>query len=212
MALKVIGAGYGRTGTFALKRGLDQLGFGPCHHMYEVRKSTAQVDMWLRIAAGETMDWDTVFDGFGAQVDWPGTCFWRDLIKHYPDAKVILTDRDPESWFESVTQTIVPASIHGRTHDRDRTNQRASDIIYQLVLEGVFGGKMDDRATAIAQFNAHRQEVIDTVPAERLLIYQVGEGWGRLCDFLGVPEPEGNFPRGNTIAEFRAMKPYFRDI
>jgi hypothetical protein len=106
MALEVIGAGFGRTGTMSMKSALEIIGFGPCHHMMEVTSNDAQRDIWRAIAAGETPDWEQAFAGYRSTVDWPGAYFWRELAARYPAAKIILTVRDPESWFESATNTI----------------------------------------------------------------------------------------------------------
>lgn len=212
MTLKVIGVGYGRTGTLALKKALDQLGFGPCHHMYEIRQDAEQVKLWLRIAAGERPDWDHVFAGFKSQVDWPGSVFWRDLVKHYPNAKIILTERDAESWHESILKTVLPASEHGRKLDVDWVNRGASEVIYRLVLQDLFGGRLGDKRAATEIYEAHRREVLDTIPADRLLVFRVSEGWQPLCSFLGCSVPNTAFPSGNTIAEFQARKPYFQSL
>ncbi len=211
MTLRILGAGFGRTGTLSLKFALDALGFGPCHHMYEVRKRPKQVAWWSEACRGEKLDWNRVFAGFGSQVDWPGSVFWRDLVVHYPDAKVILTDRDPDAWYESISRTILPASEIGRFSDPDPVNRQGSEMIYQLVLQGLFEGRMSDREYAIAKLVEHRDEVIRAVPPERLLVFRPGDGWGPLCDFLNVPKPDGPFPRGNSVAEFRALKPYLDD-
>ncbi len=134
--------------------------------------------------------------------------FWKDLIVHYPNAKVILTDRDPDAWYESISQTILPASEIGRHKDPDPLNRHGSEIIYQLVLQRLFEGRMGEREFAINKFLEHRQEVIDTIPADRLLVYRAGDGWEPLCQFLSVPIPNVDFPRGNSIAEFRQRKQY----
>ena len=208
MALKVLGAGFGRTGTFSLKAALDLIGFAPCHHMYEVRKSARQVDLWHDAAMGTLPDWDVAFDGYTAQVDWPASVFWKELTQYYPDAKVILTDRDPDSWYESISRTILPASEIGRFKDPDPVNRKASDMMYHLALQGIFDGRLGDREYAIKRFLDHRQEVIATIPSHRLLVFGVGDGWEPLCDFLDLPIPDQPFPRGNSTSEFRARKPY----
>ena len=209
--LKVLGVGYGRTGTLSLKHALDQLGFGLCHHMYEVRQRPQQVAWWLAAARGERLDWDEVFAEFGSQVDWPASCFWRDLIAHYPDAKVILTDRDPDSWHRSIMKTILPASEIGRKEDPDPVNRDASEAIYQLVLQQIFEGRLADRDFAIGKFLEHRQAVIDTVPADRLLVLGIGDGWGPLCRFLDCEVPDAPYPDQNSARDFLARKPYLQD-
>src|SRR5437870_2958107 len=105
MALKVIGAGLGRTGTLSLKLALEELGFGPCHHMAEVMLHLESVPLWIQAADGNP-DWEAIYKGYAATVDYPGCFFWRELEKFYPDAKIILTVRDPEQWFESTQATI----------------------------------------------------------------------------------------------------------
>lgn len=208
MSLKILGAGFGRTGTLSLKFALDQLGFGPCHHMYEVRQSQQQVDWWHAAAMGQKLDWDAVFTGFQSQVDWPGSVYWKELSAHFSDAKVILTDRDPDAWYDSISKTILPASERGRHEDPDPLNRKASEMMYHISLQGIFEGRLGDRDYAIKRMLDHRQEVIDTIDADRLLVFGVGDGWEPLCDFLGVPVPDQAFPRGNSVAEFLARKPY----
>ena len=208
MSLKVLGAGFGRTGTYSLKIALEILGFGRCHHMYEVRQRPEQVAWWMAAARGEILNWDEVFDGFVSQVDWPASYFWRDLSSHFPEAKVILTDRDPDEWYESIRRTILPASEIGRIKDPDPVNRMASEMMYQIALKGIFRGRLADRDFAIALMRAHRQEVIETIAPDRLLVFGVGDGWKPLCEFLEVPVPSTEYPSGNSVAEFRARKPY----
>lgn len=194
MTLQVIGVGFGRTGTESLKRALEQLGHGPCYHMYEVAKSRERVDTWCRIAAGAAPDWDAVFDGFAATVDWPGAAYWRALVKAYPDAKVILGVRSAESWFASMEKTILPRMIG------PVPQPNLSQII---VRDVVFGGRTD-RDTLIDTYNAHIDAVQAAVPADRLLTYELGSGWGPLCAFLGVPVPDTPYPSGNDQDDFAA--------
>ena len=211
MSLKVIGAGFGRTGTYSLKLALEALGFGPCHHMYEVRQKPEQVEWWLAAARGGKLDWNTVFDGFQSQVDWPASRYWKDLCDYYPNAKVILTDREPESWYKSIEQTILPASEIGRIKDPDDLNRKASEMMYQTALQGIFEGRLADRDFAIDKMLRHRLEVINSINPERLLVFRVGENWGPLCDFLEVPVPNEPFPSGNTIKDFLSRKSYLRN-
>lgn len=208
MGLNIIGAGFGRTGTWSLKQAIEILGLGPCHHMYELRRSARQIALWQSIAAGGPADWDVVFNGFFAQVDWPAAAYWRQITAHYPQAKVILTHRNPEAWHDSMLQTIVPAATIGAEQDPDANGRAGSAIIRKLVLEGIFDGRITDRAFALNRFAQHRQEVIETVPPDRLLVFDVRQGWAPLCAFLNCPIPETPFPSGNSVSEFRARKPY----
>ncbi len=112
MPLKVIGAGLGRTATFSLKFGLEHLGFGPCYHMTEVFAGARRnIPLWLDVIAGKP-DWDSVFDGYQSTTDYPAASYWRELADYYPDAKVVLTVRDANNWFDSVTETIFSDQMH----------------------------------------------------------------------------------------------------
>ena len=208
MGLNIIGAGFGRTGTQSLKQAIEKLGFGPCHHMYEVRRSPRQIALWQAIAAGRKPAWDNVFEGFSSQVHSPAAAFRRPMAAHFPNAKVILSLRDPSAWYESMMQTIVPSSTIGVTSDPDPDGRAGSEIIRRIVLDGIFGGRIADRAFALDRFEQHRREVIETIPADRLLVFDVREGWEPLCRFLSCDVPDLPFPASNSVSEFRARKPY----
>ena len=187
MTLAVIGAGFGRTGTESMKRALEALGLGPCHHMIEVLKDPRQQEQWRDVAGGAAPDWDTIFHGYGAAVDWPSAYFWRELSAHYPDAKVLLTVRDAEGWYESFANTILKVLQSGGSPD---------SVGEKLIGEGVFGGRAGDRDHAIAVYEKSIAEVQASLPPERLLTYRVGDGWEPLCRFLDRPVPDMPFPRG----------------
>lgn len=195
MALKVIGAGVGRTATFSMKFALEHLGFGPCYHMSEVfAQARRNVPLWLDVVAGKP-DWDTVFQGFQSTTDYPACTYWRELAEYYPDAKVLLTVRDADSWFDSVTETIFSQKMQGSLAGTPVEAMMQGTIYY------AFGDKIADRAFMTDWFERRNQEVIDTIPAERLLVYSPKEGWEPLCAFLGVPVPEGPVPRVNSRDE-----------
>lgn len=195
MALKVIGAGVGRTATFSMKFALEHLGFGPCYHMSEVfAQARRNVPLWLDVVAGKP-DWDTVFQGFQSTTDYPACTYWRELAEYYPDAKVLLTVRDADSWFDSVTETIFSQTMQGSLAGTPVEAMMQGTIYY------AFGDKIADRAFMTDWFERRNQEVIDTIPAERLLVYSPKEGWEPLCAFLGVPVPEGPVPRVNSRDE-----------
>lgn len=195
MTLKVIGAGFGRTGTMSLKLALEQLGFGPCHHMVEVFAHPEQVPLWSDAADGRP-DWDRIFQGYSAAVDWPTATFYKELADHYPDAKVILTERDPESWFGS-TQ----ATIFARGFPEDDAQMGAWARMVMKVIGDLFDRRLDDHDTLVRVFKAHNARVREVIPAERLLVYEVAQGWAPLCEFLGVPVPEGPMPQVNSTEE-----------
>src|SRR5690606_21852220 len=140
MSLSVIGAGFGRTGTLSLKLALEQLGFAPCHHMTEVFANPDQAATWLAAARGEAVDWDSLLEGYKASVDWPSCHFWRELAAHYPDAKVILSTRDPRRWYESISNTIFPA-MKAAASDEEPVRSVMAMASY-LVAEKTFGGRL----------------------------------------------------------------------
>ncbi len=213
MELKVIGAGFGRTGTSSLKAALDELGFGPCYHMSEVFAHVEHVKSWSAAAHGQPIDWDELFRDYRATVDWPGAAFYKELMERYPDAKVILTLRDPERWYESARGTIY--AIHKMTSSSPvfslaqyfaPRRRRAGRMINDVVWQGAFGGDFEDREHAIELFQRHNAEVRRHVPADRLLVYEVKQGWQPLCAFLGVEAPRDKpFPHLNDTAEFKRM-------
>lgn len=192
MALQLIGAGFGRTGTESMKRALEQLGLGPCHHMTEVLADPKQRTQWRAAAHGETVDWDEVLAGYRSAVDWPSAFFWRELSAQYPQAKILLTVRDPADWYRSFSNTIL-AAIGDRSPD---------ELGPKLIGERVFGGRGADRDHAIAVYERNIAEVQAAFPPDRLLTYHVGDGWEPLCRFLALPVPDTPFPRTNSTAEF----------
>jgi sulfotransferase family protein len=215
VSLEVIGAGFGRTGTMSLKVALEELGLGPCYHMSEVFENPEHVELWENAARGKPIDWEELFRGYRATVDWPGAAFYEELMERYPEAKVILTVRDPEKWYESTVNTIYNIqkvassplfSFAGLFVPRLRHMKRVALMASNLAWEDMFDGKFEDRRYAIEVFDRWNEEVKKRVPAERLLVYEVIEGWEPLCDFLGVAVPEGKpFPHLNDAETFRKM-------
>jgi Sulfotransferase domain len=208
--MKVIGVGVGRTGTLSLKAALDRLGFGPCFHMRNVLDHPERLPLWEAAAAGSAVDWDEVFAGYESSVDWPGAAFWRELTAYYSDAKVILTVRDPERWYDSVRETIYQLFGGGTESPlAEEALQRIPGIATmhafnrKLVWDGPFlQGRFDDRDWAMRAFVRHNAAVCEEIPSERLLVFDVSAGWVPLCDFLEVDRPEEEFPRLNDPAAF----------
>jgi hypothetical protein len=199
MPLSVIGAGFGRTGTMSLKLALEQLGFGPCYHMEEVFKNPKAPGYWEAVADGEPVDWEEVFAGYHATVDWPGATFYRELAEAYPQAKVILTLRDPEAWFASTQSTIFnSADPEIQQIVADAAMGRMGD----KVVFSLFDHQIRDKERVISVFNRHNETVRNTIPPERLLVYEVSQGWEPLCAFLGVPVPAGPMPKLNSTENF----------
>ena len=173
MALEIIGPGFGRTGTNSLKLALEHLGFGPCHHMFEIFNNPELLADWQAAARGESVDWNKVFSGYRSQVDWPGARYWRELVQWFPDAKVILSVRDPDEWFDSVQATIAPLMIAHGSHPSPHLNAIA-EMAYQTVVAQVFNGRISDREYATRIFKEHIAEVQRTVAGDRLLVFDRG--------------------------------------
>lgn len=205
--MDVIGAGYGRTGTLSMLTALQGLGFDPCHHMTEVIVNPWQMPLWQEALASDPVDVRRVFEGYRATVDFPGCVFWRELMDAWPEAKVVLTVRDPHRWYASAKETIFSphmpqlgdpdpdAAAFGRFMAEELT-PRCLDVGGDRPLN-----EMDEHE-AVEAFNRHIAEVKATVPADRLLVFQVSEGWAPLCDFLEVPIPDEEFPHVNEANGF----------
>lgn len=204
MTLKIVGAGFGRTGTLSMKVALEQLGFTKCHHMMEVFPSEFQLNSWHSIGRGEKPDWDEVFHGFQASVDFPSSAYWRELSAHYPGSKVILTTRSFDSWYESALETIYPVSkkIPNWMTVIPKV-RKIKEMTYGTIWDRVFHGKFEDRDYARKIFEQHEAAVKAEIPAERLLVFHPKEGWEPLCAFLGVPIPDSPFPNVNDRADFK---------
>lgn len=204
--MMVLGAGFGRTGTLSLKSALERLGFGPCYHMVELLQRPEQAPLWLSAANGEA-DWPRIFDGYQATVDWPGCAFWRELTTEYPQAKVILTVRDPERWWQSVLSTFFTLD-NGEPHSRPEGP--LGELMGHLMTGILDGGEGEEgKERAIAAFQRHNEEVQASVPAEQLLVFEVAQGWKPLCDFLGVTPPDEPFPRVNDSANFHDVVAHY---
>jgi hypothetical protein len=199
MTLQIIGAGVGRTGTNSLRLALNQLGLGPCYHMYElVLNPPVNVPLWAAAADGRA-DWPTIYKGYESAVDWPTAGFFRELNAIYPSAKFILTVRSPESWAESFSETIYKAI--GGLDQAPEHLKPWFDMVVKVVRKTGFPLGLDV-ADLTKAFIAHSDAVKAAVPASRLLIYHVKDGWAPLCAFLGVPVPTDPFPRTNDRSEF----------
>lgn len=220
--LQIIGAGFGRTGTLSLKAALEELGFGPCYHMSEVFQHPDHVAIWQAAADGETVDWDALFANYRSAVDWPSCAFYEQLMRAYPNARILLTVRDPENWYESVSNTIY------QIHHRIGAPLLSRILFYPgkilittamphmkqifrmqtaVIWDGTFGGNFEDKQQTLDIFARHIEEVKQKVSPEKLLVYNVKEGWEPLCAFLGVSVPEGRpFPRLNDRDTFAGTR------
>ncbi len=213
MALKVIGAGFGRTGTLSMKAALEQLGYNKCHHMLEVFPSDEQLNMWHGISQGDDPDWDKVFDGFEASVDFPSSGYWRELAAHYPDAKIILTTRSFDSWYESASETIWPVSrdIPGWLTFVPKV-RKIKEMTFGAIWDRIFGGQFENKEAARKVFEQHEADVKAAFSDDRLLVFHPKEGWGPLCAFLDKPVPDTEFPNVNDRADFQKRIAMFRRL
>ncbi len=203
MGLRVIGAGCGRTGTASLKLALERLLGTPCYHMLEVFQHPEHVPLWHQAAEGREPDWQALFAGYGAAVDWPASAFWPELMRAYPEALVLLSERDPEAWWESANETIF------RSIDHNPFATPEWKAMVHAMFRNRFGADIADRESCIAAFNVHNARVKGTVPAGRLLVWQAGEGWEPICKALALEVPAEPFPRSNTREEWRARAATF---
>ncbi len=211
MALKVVGAGFGRTGTLSLKSALEKLGYGPCYHMMEVFPRPEHVAMWHRLAFSNSMDWDLIFRDFVATVDWPAARWWREIAAHFPDAKVLLSVRDEESWYKSMIDTIYQPMKSPVRDGVPELVRLQNEMVRKAILGETFDNRFEDKAHTIEVFRRHNQEVRDAIEPARLLVFDVREGWAPLCRFLEVPVPKEPFPRLNDTASTQAVMRQMRE-
>jgi hypothetical protein len=200
--MKLIGAGFGRTGTMSIKAALEQIGFGPCYHMKIAIYRAHHLRLFMRAWNGNKVNWKRFFRRYNSVVDWPTCCFYKELMLEFPDAKILLNIRDPEAWYDSMFETIwaiQPAfpwwfpPVVRKLHD-------------EMIWKGNFKGNFTDKEKTIAAYIEWAEEVKRTVPPDRLLVYNVKEGWKPLCDFLEVPVPEGKeFPHINEKKSFQRV-------
>src|SRR5918999_1649939 len=214
--MRVVGAGFGRTGTTSLKAALEKLGFSPGYSLSEVFANPEHVGFWEAAGrpAREVPDWEGFLAAYGVAVDWPACSFYEELMEAFPEAPVILTVRDPAAWYESTRSTIhelrrlttgplpvrMGLALAGPFAPGPAGVVRLAD---RLVWQDTFHGRFGDRDHAMNVFEQSNEAVRRHVPPERLLVFDVREGWAPLCDFLGVEAPDGPFPRLNDAREMR---------
>ncbi len=212
MGIKIIGSGLGRTGTHSLKLALEQLGFGKCYHMAELLQHPEGLSCFEDAEAGRAADWDKLFSGYQSAVDYPVARYYKMLMEKYPEAKVVHTVRDPESWYQSASQTIMWASkpTPGRIFKMMLKLPFAPELRKQMpvlkfngkLIDWEFGPDCKNKEAVIQRFNRHNEDVLRHVPRERLFVFEVKQGWGPLCNFLGVAVPDIPFPVSNNREEF----------
>jgi hypothetical protein len=206
--MRLIGAGLPRTGTLSQKLALEMLGLAPCYHMVTVLADLDQAPMWERAVHGD-VDWHELLGGYESTVDWPGGLFYKEILEAFPEAKVLLSTRDPESWERSMRDTVW-AVRHGGSLMRNLSDAQVHvnpawagfiSMIDSIVWDATFHHR-DSPEQMIEAFERHNAEVKATVPPEKLLVWEVSEGWEPLCEFLEVPVPDTPFPHLNDSKVF----------
>ncbi|WP_025274117.1 sulfotransferase family protein [Haloglycomyces albus] len=201
--LQIIGAGLPRTGTMTLKTALERLLGQPCHHMIEVFENRDRdLPRFNAVLRGEEADWSRIFSDYAAAVDWPSSAFWRELLDAFPEAPVVLSQRDsPAQWLRSMQGTILPGLIEPDWENMDPQHAEMLTGLWDFATGGI---DPTDEQALTRFYEQHLDTVRNTVPAHRLLEFRPDEGWGPLCEVLGVAEPDEPFPHVNTTAEFQA--------
>ncbi|OUR71184.1 hypothetical protein A9Q78_10295 [Methylophaga sp. 41_12_T18] len=195
MAIQIIGAGLGRTGTTSLKVALEILLKAPCYHMVSLAEHPEHLALWQAAAQGDDANWPALFNGYSAVTDWPASAFYKQLMQAYPEAKVLLSSRDSESWFKSCQATIFPKILS--------TEGDWGEMIRSVVFNS-FCDDLEDRDRCIAAYEQHNEEVRNYVPADRLIEWQPGNDWQALCAGLKLAEPDQAYPYINKTKDFLA--------
>ena len=199
MALQVVGAGVGRTGTNSLKVALEQLLGGTCHHMIECFGRPDQIAGFTAACDGEPVDWSALLGGFTAMVDFPGSMFWREIAAANPDAPILLSTRGAEGWYTSATNTIF------LSFDQAPPEMQPWMLAVRKGLHDRFSDDFQNKDAMIAAYERHNAEVRAEVPTDRLIDWKPSDGWDPICAALNVPVPDEPFPVTNTTTEFREM-------
>ena len=203
MALRLVGAGLGRTGTHSLKLALERLLGSPCYHMIEVFGRPDDIPVWQRAIDGDPPDWAEFLRDYRAAVDWPVAAFWRELADAYPDALVLLSRRSSaDAWWKSASETIFAISSRAAPDDPVFGPQMR---MAKAMLAQTFTPSWNEADAAKRAYDAHNAAVRAEADPDRLVEWQPGDGWAPLCDALGVDVPSTPFPHVNTTEEFRAM-------
>jgi Sulfotransferase domain len=211
--MKIIGAGLPRTATTTQMYALEKLGCSPCYHM---RDLLADLDTGLPLweeAVNGSPDWERIFGGAQSTVDWPSARYYRELMDYYPDAKVLLSVRDGEEWAASMQQTVWgvyhgDSVLHYVCRARavlDPLWSRYMDLMTRMTWDegGALEGDTSTTAGLVAAMERWNEKVKQTVPPERLLAWDLRDGWEPLCEFLELPVPDEPLPQLNDSASFR---------
>lgn len=199
--IDIIGTGFGRTGTISAYLALRMLKLGPVFHNCEFTENPGLARRIHDVALGGRETWPELLNDYRACLDFPCCMFWKDLREAFPDAKVLHTTRDPDEWYDSIHATIF--AILKQPFPDDPEIRELSEMTTEVVLRRGFDMELDDRAHCTEVFRRHEAEILASVPKDKLLVFDVRQGWAPLCEFLEVPVPDEKFPRTNDRAEFR---------
>jgi Sulfotransferase domain len=200
MSLRIVGAGWPRTGTTSLKIALETLLSSRCYHMYDLFSEPAHIEIWEQGLKGDMSGVHRVMTGYGAALDWPASFFWRELLAANPEAVVLLSVRDSLEWWRSMSATIVPISEDGRELSGDTGRYRP--MMTTLMRKATGADDWSYRGAVLAAYERNTAHVRDECPPGRLVEWSPGDGWGPICAALGVPEPDRPFPWVNTSTQF----------
>ncbi|KAB2343607.1 sulfotransferase family protein [Actinomadura rudentiformis] len=204
--LKLINTGLGRTGTTSLKGALEQLGYGPCFHMFDIVGDEARIAEWEKVVCeGQDPDWEALFAGYTSAVDGPPAVYYREMMKAFPEAKMVLTVRDAERWYQSTYDTLYQFVLMNekKAPPPNSLPARIYRVTSTMVWNGLFDGRFSDKEHAIEVYHQHNKEIAQNIDPDRLLIYDVTQGWEPLCAFLGVDVPSEDFPHLNDTESMR---------
>lgn len=210
--MKIIGAGYGRTGTKSLQIALEKLGYGKCYHMEALLRHPADVVHWKNANEEKNVNWEALFKNYQSIVDFPGAIYYKQLADYYPTSKVILTVRNPEKWYDSVYETIFSFDPGPALKLKMLLTMPFSPIsrnLFQVIRlndqsiwKKHFEGNFKNKGYTIQKFNDHIEEVKRAIPKDRLLVFEVKDGWQPLCNFLNKEVPNEDFPKSNAKEGF----------
>ena len=211
--MKLLGAGLPRTATTTQMIALEMLGM-PCYHMRDMMSDLEnRVPQWRKAFEGDG-DWDEIFAGKESTVDWPAAYHYKELMDVYPDAKVLLSVRSAEGWVKSMDSTITQIFMGDTLMHHLARAQYHIDPNYKAWIDllnemnfgderGVWAGTNGEAGPMAEAMERWNQSVIDTVPADRLLVWDPKEGWEPLCEFLELPVPEQPLPHVNDTENFQ---------
>ena len=202
MAMRVVGAGLGRTGTHSQKLALERLLGAPCYHMIETFGRPDDIPVWHRAVNGDLPNWRTFLADYAAAVDWPVAAFWREIGDAFPDAIVLLSTRDVDAWWTSASNTIF--KIVGNEVAAEEITGAQQSMAADMLTKR-FTPRWMEEDEAKRAFEQHNADVRAAIPGDRLVEWQPGDGWEPICNALGLAVPDEPYPHVNTTADFRAM-------